>query len=227
MEKETKQQINKLAGSLVEFQDEFESMPKPDCQWVIQNTRKAIQLFIASVKNRKRDSELIAYLGSSILPATTEKFVVKKKFVVDKSEKAKVKISGLDSHFHNWFLYKIEKPKPETTLHRSRLLKSSVDSPIIAELGGKKVVRATLQEIYQKMEQQPNGEEGDLDIDGNTNIFYIPEDGSNPEETLRAVGVCWCDDGWLVKAFSVEYRAGGPTVARFSFVILRLRIFDP
>lgn len=196
--KDSKQQINKLAGALVEFQDTFEDMSKADRQWVIMNTKAAIGLFIVAVK--KRASELLSFLGTSVSPATTEKFVAKKKFVVDTSKTAKVKISYVDSNFQIWFYGKTEEPKLSTTLSRYKLLKNSVDGPIIAELGGETVVETTLQDVWTKMVAQANGETGELLINGYANIFYIRDING----TLRAVSVYWGADGWRVGAHSVD-----------------------
>ena len=196
--KDSKQQINKLAGALVEFQDTFEDMSKDDRQWVIMNTKAAIGLFIVAVK--KRASELLSFLGTSVSPATTEKFVAKEKFVVDTSKTAKVKISYVGSNFQTWFYGKTEEPKLNTTLSRYKFLKDSVDGPVIAELGGETVVETTLQDAWTKMVAQANGETGELLTNGYANIFYVRDTTG----TLRAVHVLWYGDGWLVGAGSLE-----------------------
>lgn len=49
-------QINTLADKLVEFQRHFGQMPTEDCQWAIQNTKAAIDLFATAVKNRNSGS---------------------------------------------------------------------------------------------------------------------------------------------------------------------------
>ena len=50
---------------------------------------------------------LLKFLGTVRVPATTERFVAKDKFVEDTSRKATVKICGTGSNFNNLFLRKI------------------------------------------------------------------------------------------------------------------------
>lgn len=200
MENISKQQANKLAATLVEFQDEFMVMPKDDGQWSIQNTKAAIALFIEAVKNRKRDSGFITYLSASTLPAATEKFVVRDHFWVNTSKNAKVKISLLDHNFRAHFIDKVEEAVPERALHGYTLIKRSLDKPILKDLGGKEKVKTTLRDIWIKMCAQPNGEAGELRNDGYANIFYVED----VDSVLLAVLVLWNSDGWIVVAISVE-----------------------
>jgi hypothetical protein len=67
-------------------------------------------------------------------------------------------------------------------------------------LGGNEAAETTLTEIYATMEAQPNGENGSLLNNGWANIFYIVDING----TLRAVGVRWIGEGWIVIACSVE-----------------------
>ena len=67
------------------------------------------------------------------------------------------------------------------------------------------------------MEKQGNkGEDGILLNNGYANIFYIKDQNG----VLRPVGVYWCDDGWLVSAYSVgrpsRWDAGGRVFSRNS-----------
>ncbi|HMP67524.1 MAG TPA: hypothetical protein PKA60_02135 [Candidatus Paceibacterota bacterium] len=48
----TKQQIPKLAGTIVEHQEAFENFSVEDAQWVIRNTKVAISLWVEAVENR-------------------------------------------------------------------------------------------------------------------------------------------------------------------------------
>ncbi len=202
----TEQQIAKMSAVLVEHQNEFENMTTEDRQWVIQNPKVAIGLFSNAVKNRDKDSApevpvkiLSGVISTTAISATTEKFIAKDRFKVDTSKKAKVKISILGNNFENWFLGKIEEPFTGSMINGCQLEKSSVDGPIIAELGGEKVAETTLAEIYAMMEKQPNGEAGALLNTGWANIFYVRDING----TLRAVGVSWRGLGWDVGAYSV------------------------
>ena len=144
---------------------------------------------------------ILESLGTITIPATTERFIAKKHFVVDTSKKARVKISYLGDNFRKNFLNKTEEAISETTLRYQRLKKSSRDIPIINELGGEDKAETTLSEMFGLMEMQPNGEEGTLLTNGYANIFYVRD----------SAGVLWavrCDcrgGGWSVLADSVAY----------------------
>lgn len=143
---------------------------------------------------------LLDPVSATVLLATTDRFIARDKFVVNTKNNAPVKISGLGSNFKEWLLDKIEEPKPASTLRPYLLKRSSVDGPIIAELGGEAKSETTLAEIYEIMEMQRNGEDGMMLNDGCANIFYVRDKRS----VLRAVSVCWRDVGWYVYARSVE-----------------------
>lgn len=154
------------------------------------------------LRNAPPKSDLLELVGTVTLPATTERFVASKKFVVGKGPDARVKICGLGSNFENWFLNKVEESIGETTLCFQRLRKASRDTPIINELGGEEKAETTLTEIYALMERQKNGEKGILLTNGNANIFYAPDING----VLRAVFVDWYGwgGGWSVSACGVE-----------------------
>jgi len=146
---------------------------------------------------------LLEFIGKVTIPATTGKFVTKKKFVLGAGPKAKVKISFLGDNFTKWFLSgkgKIEDQTIEQTLVYHNLKKSSVDGPIIAELGGETKAETTLSDIFYLMEKQGNDENGILLNNGFTNIFYVKDQSI----VLRAVNVSWRGGGWSVLAYSVE-----------------------
>ena len=144
--------------------------------------------------------ELVSTVG---VAATTSKFVAKDKFVVNTKRNAQVKISAVWDNFTAWFLSgngKTEDPISEQVLRYHKLRQSSVDGPIIDELGGAEKSETTLSEMFSLMEKQGKGEDGVLLNNGYANIFYIRDQNA----VLRAVGVYWLDDGWGVDAFSVE-----------------------
>ncbi len=145
--------------------------------------------------------ELVSTVG---VAATTSKFLAKEKFVRDTGRKAKVKISYLGDNFTAWFLNgdgKTEDPISEQTLRYHKLWQSSVDGPIIAELGGVEKSETTLSEMFSLMEKRGKGEDGVLLNNGYANIFYIKDLAG----VLRSVRVSWYDGGWDVSAFSVEF----------------------
>ena len=148
--------------------------------------------------------ELVSTVG---VAATTSKLVAKEKFVVNTKRNAPVKISYLGDNFTAWFLNgdgKTEDPISEQTLRYHKLRKSSVDGPIIEELGGEAKAETTLSEMFSLMEKQKHGEDGVLLNNGYANIFYIRDNAG----VLRAVDVDWFGVGWFVHAISVEFPYG-------------------
>mgnify|MGYP001566854747 CR=1 FL=1 len=220
----TEQQIPKLAGALVEHQAAFGPLPTDDAQWVIQNTVAAINLFVTAVQNRGAEVtelklSILELVSTIVVPPTISKFVAKEKFVRDTGRKAKVKISYLGDNFTDWFLKgdgKIEDRIAEQVLRYHTLKQASIDGPIIAELGGEEKSETILTEMFSLMEKQANGEAGVLLTNGYANIFYIKDQNG----ALRAVGVSWGGDGWLVDASSVEgpgwWSGGGRVFSRNS-----------
>lgn len=145
---------------------------------------------------------LLDLVGTVTTSATISKFVAKDKFVVNTKRNAPVKISAVWNNFTSWFLSgkgKTEDPISEQTLRYYKLRKSSVDGPIIIELGGEEKSETTLTEMFSLMEKQKNCEDGVLFNNGYANIFYIRDQNG----VLRAVYVGWSGDGWGVDADSV------------------------
>jgi len=199
----TKQQIPVLAARLVEFQEGFSDLPNEDAQWAIMHAKEAVQLCANAIKNRPRESQSVFrdIIFIATIPAATEQFVARENFIIDTSNNAKVKISCLDSYFELCFISKVENPFPGSLIVARQLIKSSVDAPILKELGGNEKAETMLTEIYAMMRMQADGKkDGDLLTDGCANIFYV-KDITN---TLRAVHVSWHVDGWRVDAYSIE-----------------------
>lgn len=160
---------------------------------------------VAQVTQPKTTPSILELVSTVVVNATTGKFVAKEKFVRDIG--GKVKISYLGGNFAGGFLSgdgKTEDPISEQTLCYHKLRKSSVDSPIITELGGEEKSETTLTEMFSLMEKQKNGEDGVLLNNGYANIFYIRDQNG----VLRAVYIHWYGGGWDVNAFSVEHRIG-------------------
>jgi hypothetical protein len=122
-------------------------------------------------------------------------------------------------NFRSWFLSgegKIEEPVGDKELRYGKLVKGTVDGPIIQELDGEAKAETTLSEVFALMEKQPNREDGVLLTNGWANIFYVKD----IEGVLRAVLVDWSGDGWGVGARSVgspdDWDAGGRVFSRNS-----------
>jgi hypothetical protein len=165
---------------------------------------------VAQVTQPKTKPSILELVSTVGVSATTSKFVAKDRFVVNTKRNAPVKISAVWDNFTSWFLSgdgKTEDPESEQTLRYHKLRKSSVDGPIITELGGEEKSETTLTEMFSLMEKQKNGEDGVLLNNGYANIFYVRD----LTGVLRAVYVYWVGDGWYVDADSVEnlYRWDG------------------
>jgi len=120
------------------------------------------------------EDSVLNFIGTTTTSAT-EKFVANEKFVKDSKE---VKFYGIWDNFQKWFLVedgKTEEPINEQTLRYWNLTKSSVDGPIIEELGGEAKAETTLSELYDLLKKQSKGEEGVLLTNGyaNRGSFYF------------------------------------------------------
>ena len=144
---------------------------------------------------------LLIPIGTTTVTATTTSFVVRDRIVQNTKKNAPAKISSVSDYFKECFYDKTEGAFGGSTLNYAKLSHSSVDSPIIAELGGEAKAETTLTEVYALMEAQKNGENGPLLTNGWANIFYLRD----VKGVLRAVFVCWIDDGWFVFAIDVTY----------------------
>ena len=157
---------------------------------------------VAQAPAPKPRTDLLELVSTVVIPATTAKLVAKEKFVINTKRNAPVKISYLGDNFTAWFLDgdgKTEDPISEQTIRYHKLRKSSVDGPIIEELGREAKAETTLSEMFSLMVGQKHGEDGVLLNNGWANLFYIKDNAG----VLRAVGVRWGGGGWFVSAGSV------------------------
>ncbi len=202
MEKATFNQAGKIL-------DLFGNTPKDQIQIILESGLLA-DLRDGNIAEVNRDDfrkilglnslSVLEFIGTVNILATSKKFVARDHFIVNTSKKTKVKIYGLGTNFQENFLGKIEEPIGKTKLRYHKLRKSSVDKPILAELGDKTKAETTLSEMFALMEMQPNGESGALLTNGYANIFYIRDINGG----LWAVYCRWNDGGWYVHADSVE-----------------------
>ncbi len=160
-------------------------------------------------------TKLLEAIGA-VKVTVEEKFVAKEKFREDSKE---VKFYGIWSNFTKWFLSSegtIEEPVGDQELRYGKLIKGSVDGPIIEELGGEAKAETTLSEMYTLLKEQSNGEDGVLLTNGYANIFYVHDTSG----VLRAVNVIWFVGGWRVSAYSVvhplDWNAGFQVFSRNS-----------
>jgi hypothetical protein len=161
--------------------------------------RDAFRTFLGLKPLNPPAPSLFIPVGTVAIAATTNPFVARVRFVVNTKSNAPVKISYLGDNFKEWFLDKTEDPFAGSTLNYGKLSRSSVDAPIIAELGGEEKAETSLTEIFALMEAQGNREDGPLLTNGYANIFYVKD----AKGVLRTVFVYWSVDGWNVAANSI------------------------
>lgn len=160
---------------------------------------------------------ILEFVGTIKLPATTEKFVAREKFIVNTSDEAEVKIWALGNNFKAWFLNKVEEPVEESELRVQRLKERSADELIIAELGGSKKAKIFLSQLWRALEKkQAKGEKGGWHIayvedkvrfSDDEPFAYDNEKGVG-RSVLRAVIFDWSGDGWGLGASQVSYPYG-------------------
>ncbi len=129
-----------------------------------------------------------------------------------KGEHDGVKIAYVSENLQRVMSGKTETNVPEATLRIHQLCKSSVDGPIIAELGGESVVVTTFAQMRQMVMAQGRGQRGKLLTNGYASIFYIKDANG----VLWAV-YCFCHvDGWYFYASSVT----DPYTCRVGFQVV-------
>lgn len=153
---------------------------------------------------------IIHWFGTTETSATTENFAAKNKFRKDSKE---VKFYEIWEYFAKRFLAgngKIEEPLNGQELRYGNLTKSSVDGPIIEELGGEAKAETTLTELWDLLKKQANGEEGDLMTGDCSNIFYIRDITG----ALISVRLDWGGGGWEVYADRIDAPESWPAGTR-------------
>ncbi len=165
---------------------------------------------------RRLLADMIEIVANSILELVSSdiKVSARERFVVaDNFKKGNAGIYYLGDNFKKWFGSKVETNVPAATLSSRRLTQSSVDGPIKVELGENH--ETFLSWLFEKIEAQADGHEGELLVNGYANIFYV--DG-------RVVYAFWCaGDGWRVDAGEVAdpdtWSAGGRVFSRNSVLV--------
>ncbi len=218
-------QIAELVDTIVRHQRHFDAMSNADRQWVINNPAAAIVAFVKVVRERvasKKELQTkpsapkkLLHLVRTVPIPGRKRFVAKKYFKVDTGRNAKVKIVLHWGDFSRYFLPKTEKGVAQGEIKVHKLLRSSLDAPIMAELGDPQCYSTTLADMWNMLTKQPNGEKGVLLVNGYANIFYIHD----ADDTLWAVSADWSGNGgWSVGAASVEnpfrWRGGGQVLSR-------------
>lgn len=148
-------------------------------------------------KTVEKAKKSLLKLVTTITTAAVEIFSVQEKFRV--GEQDGVKIGGLGENFQRVFGSKVEKGVAQATLRIHKLLQSSVDGPILAELGD--TAETTLAQIWEMLKKQGHGQKGDLLTNGYANIFYVKDDDGN----FWAINCNWYSyyGDWYVEAYPV------------------------
>ncbi len=194
----SKQQMAVMVARLVEFQEKFSPMSKADAQFVIQDTASAIELIIKAIAKRKTAKNWFECLNPVELPATGEVFDARIYFFCN-PEEMPFRISEFSINFANWYHGKKEIIKERRLLMRTRLLMPLLSSkPIIDEIGGEAGAETYLVDIAYLLKQQPRGEKGLLDTEGNANIFFV----KSAIGYIKEISIYWAGKSWTFQAHS-------------------------
>lgn len=146
-----------------------------------------------------RKSELLEFGFEFSIPGNLNSFVATEKLVAGSGSESFSNVRYISPNFRAWFLSgrgKIEDPIGAFVFRRAKLLKPSMDSPIIREHGGEARAETHLFLVFFLMLVQKNGGPGILLTDGGDNIFYIRDQN----DVLRRVGLSWREGGWCLVA---------------------------
>ncbi len=183
----TKQQLAKIAATIVEFQEEFSSLATVDAQWIIQHGREAVSLFVKTVASRNesvtKDSKIIKLISS-------EKIMIESldgKALI--SEAKKTFKSWIDTRFTEWKLNETDIATPETLVNVYKMVKDTTLGQMFIELNSDldKLVM-TQSQIIRFCEKHPSW----LCSYGFSTFFLIKVNGKYFVVSVRV------DDGDLV-----------------------------
>jgi len=192
-----------------------------DEEWVVA-TKKFLRKENPWADVQKAVSSLLESIGTVAVPALPA-FDVATRFheMTEKERKtAEVPIGWMNDDAKRLAKGLVEPETPETTLRIHKLVRASVDGPILAELGGEETAETALAQMYELMKAQGQGQKGNLLTNGNANIFYIRDANG----TLWAVDCSWHSDNrcWHVHAYSVTnpntWNEGNQVVSRDSLL---------
>lgn len=152
----TKQQLAKIAATIVEFQEEFSSLTTVDAQWIIQHGREAVSLFVKTVASRgesvKEDLKILKLISAG------EKIMIEASYGNVLISKAKKTFkSWIDPHFTDWKLNEVGTATPETLLNVYEMANNATFIQMFTELNSDldKLVM-TQSQIIRFCEKHPN-----------------------------------------------------------------------
>ncbi|MFA5994731.1 MAG: hypothetical protein WC823_07280 [Parcubacteria group bacterium] len=145
------------------------------------------------------DNLLLEPLGSIAIPAMTDKFMIRKHFIIDESEKARVRIARFGFNFKEHFLWSedgADPMRPAATMYCHQVKKPVQSNAIIRNLGADHQMETTLDMMFALMEKQANKENSMLLLNGYANIFFVRDDN---RRVLWTVFGSW-KNGWYIDA---------------------------
>ena len=116
----------------------------------------------------RKPKNFIKWQGEITISPTTERFIAREKFSMQSGIRFHI-----ESNFEHWFIDQIEEPFGGSILRYGELLRYSMDSLIIHELGGEDKSETSLTEIFTLIAKQPLGEEGILLTNAAATVFYV------------------------------------------------------
>ncbi len=201
----TKQQIPKVAATLVEFQEAFEGLSNDDAQWIIQHGKEANELFVDLIKNGKKDNVLSDALASRAVSLRGATFSIRDNF---SSSNPKVKFVQVSSKLLDWADESSEDNKCQKSKRiysrRVRRKHNKDKDSIIYELGDIQKAKVSLREIYHLL-----FDEEVYTLLGNEE--FISKKTSNKFIISRANGdlgvvvINWFNDGWRVNVYRLGF----------------------
>lgn len=142
-----------------------------------------------NIASRTVIAKLLEEVGQPVDLPATPRFVAKDMFVVDR--KGELPISYLGDNFQANFLDVVEENVEAAALKQRKLLKRSVDGPILSALEGEEKARVALAHVFDYLKT----------ADRNLwFIFYV----ADAKGVLWAVYAAWNGGGWYVHAYAVS-----------------------
>lgn len=167
-------------------------------EWIVGEPAKIAKR--AAAASKKVLTGLLELYGEAVSVPANDHFVARDKFVIDRN--GELPISYLGDNFKSNFLGVTELNVKAVTLKQRKLLKRSVDGPILSALGGVEKATIKLANVFEFLKTADRSK---------WFIFYIAD-------TNWAVYAFWSDHGWDVEALSVtspcEWFGGGLVVSR-------------
>ena len=176
-------------------------------EWIVGEPAK-IKAKAKSCVSTKVLAGLLELTGEPVKMSAIERFVARDKFVVNRQ--GELPISYLGDNFKGNFLDVVEENVPACTLKQRKLLKASVDTPILNALGDKDLAkiekaRSALAQVFDYLKTADRTK---------WYLFYV----ADAKGIVWAVHAYWGGHGWRVDADSVtgpdEWGADDRVVSR-------------